>query len=73
MDVVAQKREEPCRHLTVYFEDKLVTFKQCEGYDVDYSFSYGRLIYTIEKEDTTNQFNKYEVYHNIADELIDEE
>ena len=74
-----EKGTESCSHLTVYFDDNPVTFKECEGYEIDYRFSEGRLIYEIQKDDTrildgsTNEFNKYEVYHNETDALIDEE
>lgn len=75
-----ETKEKACTHLTVYFEDSPVTFKECEGYDINYSFGNrsGKLSYTINKdgslivEGVTQSYNQYDVNHSIADELIDE-
>ena len=75
-------KTEPCKHVTIYFEDKPVTFKECEGYELyanigGYS---GELSYDIKKDGQTlikngetNDYNSYEVYHVYADEIIDNE
>ena len=74
-------KEKSCTHLTVYFQDTPVTFKECEGYDISVS-RHGQsseIDYKIVKNDMniisgiTTIYNTYEVYHNVADELIDEE
>lgn len=74
-------KSEPCRHLTVYFEDEPVTFKECEGYDV----SIEREVYSSEiqykiKKDSgivfngiTPNYNSYSVYHDLDDELVENE
>ena len=31
-----QTKTGSCTHLTVYFEDKPITFKECEGYEISY-------------------------------------
>lgn len=79
------KKEEPkaCKHLVVYFEDQPITFKECEGYSFGTTALYGYnsdLEYSIYKDGkniiydgSTNQFNFYEVYHEYADEIIDNE
>ena len=72
-------KNDSCRHLTVYFEDSPVTFKECEGYEIGEVYSYGRLLYEVKKENQTflsggtNQFNIYKVNHDTCDELINEE
>lgn len=66
-----------CEHLTVYFEDKPVTFKECEGYDIYVCNHFGMVNYQVSLDDKkvvedgwTNQFNYYEVNHQY-DEIID--
>ena len=75
------KDESACTHLTVYFDDKPVTFKECEGYDIAtyISMNSSEAHYTIQKDNltiisgSTTMYNEYHVYHSITDELIDEE
>ena len=77
-DVKYNNKNVLCRHLTVYFGDTPITFKECDGYEIEVETSYGRLLYEVEKENqkiltgTTNQYNTYRVDHNICNELIDE-
>ena len=71
-----------CGHLTVYFDNQPITFKECEGYDL-YVHTYqtsGQLYYDVFKDDKkiivdgiTSLANYYEVYHEVADEIIDNE
>ena len=74
-----ETESEVCKHLTIYFEDQPITFKECEGYYIDDSFGSGTLCYDIYKDDElildgiTNQYNIYDVYHDLADEIIEEE
>ena len=76
-----ENKETSCTHLTVYFEDKPVTFKECEGYDISTSMhgSSSEISYTIKKDNlkiisgNTAIYNKYHIYHNVVDELINEE
>lgn len=74
----SQKNSENCFHLTIYFEDKPVTFKECEGHEIDTTKSSVGLWYSISNENDTlitdgytNQYNCYYVNHNNADEIID--
>ena len=76
-------KTEPCKHITIYFEDEPITFKECEGYQFEETTTgqrSGRLMYTIKKGDKiiikdgyTNQYNEYGVYHEYADEIIENE
>lgn len=77
-----ETKEKSCKHLTIYFADKPITFKECEGYDIDAwdSTKGGELHYDIKKDGNkiissgyTNDYNLYEVYHSITDELISNE
>ena len=34
-DKKKEPKIEPCEHLTIYFEDQPITFKECEGYELD--------------------------------------
>ena len=74
-------KSQPCKHLTVYFEDEPITFKECEGYDVSieregYS---SEIQYKIKKDSETlfngitTNYNSYSVYHNVADDIIENE
>ena len=75
-----EKKEEPCTHLTVYFEDKPVTFKECEGYyiDVDTYHKESDIDYTIKKDGknilsgTTVLYNILNVYHSEADKILED-
>lgn len=80
----AQNKEIPeyCTHLTVYFEDTPITFKECEGYKVFYSsrVDSGLVSYSVTKDDTTviesgrtSNFNIYSVNHDAVDQIIDED
>lgn len=73
-----KSNENACMHLTVYFEDKTVTFKECEGYDILTYNKDGMFKYRISKngekivyEGWTNNFHYCEVNHKY-DNLIDE-
>lgn len=66
-----------CEHLTVYFEDEAVTFKECEGYDIYVANHSGMLNYSVSldgkkiiEDGWTNQFNYYEINHK-CDEVIE--
>ena len=71
-----------CGHLTVYFDNQPITFKECEGYDLSvhtYQTS-GHLYYDVYKNDKkiivdgiTSLANYYEVYHEVANEIINNE
>ena len=75
------RQDEYCLHFTVYFEDKPVTFKACDGYDVNYEgdLKGGLMKYGVSKDGNsiirnnsyTSNFNAYYVNHNNADEIID--
>ena len=67
--------------MTIYFEDNPVTFKECYGYDISLR-RFGdssEIAYEIEKNNNeilsgiTTMYNYYDVYHNVLDDLIDEE
>ena len=70
-----------CKHLTVYFEDTPVTFKECEGYriSIDRHTNSSEIGYSILKNDvdlfsgTTTIYNQYLVNHAVDDEIINEE
>ena len=73
------KKSKPCMHLTIYFADEPITFKECEGYKIsatDYSKD-SDTEYTIKKDGEilfsgiTTLYNKYNVYHDTADKLIE--
>jgi hypothetical protein len=78
-----EKKEQPkneyCHHLTIYFEDEPITFKQCEGYEISASTPVysGECSYSIYKDKekvlsgTTSVYNEYFVYHNVADNIIE--
>ena len=76
-----KNKEELCTHLTVYFEDKPVTFKECEGYDVSTKRfgSSSEIEYDIEKDGKdiisgiTTNYNNYHAYHSVADEILNQE
>lgn len=76
-----ENKETSCTHLTVYFENKPVTFKECEGYDISTNMhgSSSEISYTIKKDNlkiisgTTTIYNKYHIYHNVVDELLNQE
>ena len=73
--------EKPCTHLTIYFENSPITFKECEGYNISTTGhgSSSEITYTIKKDDlkivtgTTAIYNKYYIYHSIVDELLNQE
>lgn len=75
----ASKQPTYCYHLTIYFEDQPITFKECEGYNVNISrHGYDSEIdYTIIKDSamiidgSTINYNSYIVNHEVADEIID--
>ena len=77
-----KKETKLCSHLTVYFEDTPITFKECEGYVISYDarLDGGIVKYNISKDGEiiishgrTTVANKYLVNHDVADEIIDEE
>lgn len=76
-----ERKEKPCTHLTVYFEDSPVTFKECEGYDISTTFhgSSSEVSYNIKKDNfkiitgITALYNDYHVYHSVADEILNQE
>ena len=76
-----KSKEESCTHLTIYFENTPITFKECEGYDISTTGhgSSSEITYTIKKDNstiisgTTTMYNEYYVYHSVADELINQE
>lgn len=79
---ITNPTKESCIHLTVYFEDKPITFKECEGYEINYEIILkgGYIRYDILKDDTkvisygrTPIYNKYEVDHEVSDEIFDNE
>ena len=81
-DEKKEPKIESCKHVTIYFEEEPVTFKECEGYIVDSYTVYkeGCLSYNIYKDNKliikngySNQYNEYEVYHEYADEIIKNE
>ena len=81
-DKKKEPKIEPCEHLTIYFEDQPITFKECEGYELDTyaGASSGVLDYDIKKDGhiliengETNDYNSYKVYHEYADEIINNE
>ena len=71
-----------CKHVTVYFEDEPITFKQCEGYEIkarDGGYA-AEIIYTVSKDGkilidngATSLYNVYNVNHDLADEIIENE
>ena len=70
-----------CTHLTVYFGDTPITFKECEGYKIISSsrVDSGLITYNVTKDGTTvisngrtTEFNKYLVNHDVVDQIIDE-
>lgn len=76
-----KKETKLCSHLTVYFEDTPITFKECEGYEISYDarLDGGIVRYNISKDGEiiishgrTTKANKYLVNHDVTDEIIDE-
>ncbi len=73
-----EKVPESCTHVTVYFENEAVTFKECDGYDIMYTYgrNSGKLSYQVFIQSdvlmsgVTSQYNVYDVYHDIADEQL---
>ena len=71
----------PCTHLTIYFADEPITFKECGGYDISvnrYNTS-GEIGYVIEKENkilfngVTSNYNNYTIYHDFVDDITQNE
>ena len=73
-------KSQSCKHLTIYFEDEPITFKECDGYEIHV----GRVVsseinYKIKKENKTifggitTNYNSYSVYHDLADDIIENE
>ena len=64
-----------CIHLTVYFEDKPITFKECDGYEIYIETNYqnSRLYYEIEKDSklildgVTLNYNAVAIDHDVVD------
>ena len=77
----AEVSNKDCFHLTIYFEDEPITFKECDGYEISASTPVysGECSYSIYKDEekvlsgTTSVYNEYFVYHNVADEIIENE
>lgn len=77
-----KSNENACMHLTVYFEDKPVTFKECDGYDICTSDKDGMLKYRISRKGEkivyngwTNTFHYCEInhkYEGLINELANE-
>ena len=81
-ETLNQIKTETCTHLTVYFEDEPITFKECEGYKINSEvvLEGGYLKYNILKDDTaiissgrTTRFNRYVVDHEISDKIFNNE
>ena len=76
-----ESKEKSCTHLTIYFEDIPITFKECEGYDISTRRfgSSSEIEYDIEKDGKdiisglTTNYNNYHVYHSMADEILNQE
>lgn len=75
-----QEQQECCAHLTIYFDNEAITFKECDGYDIAYKgYGGGTINYTIKKGNEelifgdTSQYNGYYVYHDVADGELDSE
>ena len=72
-------KEKLCTHLTVYFDEKPVTLKECEGYKIEYYDGHyaSNLYYEVKKdskmvlEGTTLNYNVTEVLHSEVDNLIE--
>lgn len=71
---------EPCTHLTIYFEDGPITFKECEGWDVvaKRENNSSEITYNVKRDNkeifssgVTTLYNAYNVYHDVADEIIE--
>jgi len=68
-----------CKHATIYFGDESLTFKECEGYEIDVEYlSYkSRILYDIKQEGkeivsgATATFNVFDVNHDNADKMIE--
>ena len=75
----SEQESKSCIHLTVYFEDQPITFKECEGYEIDIETSYenSRLYYEIEKDSklildgVTINYNAVAIDHDVVDENFD--
>ena len=73
--ILQTEKKANCRHLIVYFEDKPITFKECEGYEVKYDDGYysSSLYYEVKKDNQTIlegmslKYNAVDVLHNIVD------
>ena len=80
-EVETKKQSEPCRHLTIYFEEVPITFKECEGYDISCSSEEysGMLNYVIYKDELpiaygeTQLYNHYYIYHSNDDKIVKNE
>ena len=74
-------KSQSCKHLTIYFEDEPITFKECDGYEinVDREGYSSEINYKIKKENKTifggitTNYNSYSVYHDLADDIIENE
>lgn len=74
-----QQKNESCKHLTIYFEDEPITFKECDGYRIGTTRDLYYVDYQILKdnekilEGETQIENLYYINHNVADEIIENE
>jgi len=75
----AETTNKTCKHLTIYFEDEPVTFKECDGYSIGTTRDLYYVDYQILKdnekilEGETQIENLYYINHNLADEIIENE
>ena len=74
-------KEEKCTHLTVYFENNPITFKECDGFEID-TKRYGRsseIEYNItRKKDeiikgVTTNYHEFFIRHSEIDTFFDDE
>lgn len=77
----SKQKEEKCTHLTVYFENNPITFKECDGFDID-TRRYGRsseIEYNItRKKDeiikgVTTNYHEFFIRHSEIDTFFDDE
>lgn len=67
-----------CTHLTVFFQNETITFKECEGYSISSYFTgNNELNYSIYLNEIliidgkTTFYNKYDVYHENIENIED--
>lgn len=67
-----------CSHLTVYFEEGPITFKECDGYEISAAIKQSYLRYDIQKDEQeiiskgyTSNYSYNIVDHSVTDEIID--